>query len=723
MADFDAKKLEDSDGNGLNLTPTHFLDAQGNKHSIEVEFGKKQNTLSVEADSADIDDSTPIIKTLDGTNLKTALAVKFWNYIKGKANSVYAALSHTHTKSQITDFAHTHTTDSADVVNSNGTSVIKDTTDFVTTHADGYSSTNKKIYRRNSKSYVWPWIKGLLSSESGVNISGSASKLGLSSAVGDSTQPVYFNANGLPVVIPKTAATIDGTSVNVLNVAVKTAESSDSALKAGKLSKPSQATNAIDAKEPEGVYMNMGYRTGSSNNGYPAQYGNVLTLGGTGGSQLFLEWSGTTQGIARVWYRNRRDVATAAGECWSEWKALAWYDEKQNNLPNNGGSGANLKYNINISGTADNAIAADAAGVAGKLDASGGSSIQPVYFPSSGNNAGKPVPIPFDSTLTSYLTLQVTNANYANSSGTAGKWTTPRSITIKDDSLTNAGTPTTGVDGSGNIILRLPTTIIANLAGTAEQANKDSNGNWIHLTYATKSELSTNHYTKSQSDSLFAAASEGSLGFSSPGNPQNYSTGTSSSLSGNYIVQFAKGSLYANSINVLPTFAEGTTGYRVNVPLYKDTTERDTSTTLVPNSTTVGYGTILNYAYQRRSGKIGTLVGAVCFRPVVYKYVYGSVQQDTLLTDSEDWYLLSKSGTKVKGSVKPSDYSTLSIAMPSGFNNVTGVGIVNVIENSSVTARVWCKMENGLLTFITDASNFSVFTRGKFYGFNVILNF
>lgn len=711
MAEYDAKGLQDKDNNKLNFTPTHFMDAQGNSKSIEVEFGKKQSTLSVEADSADIDDSTPIVKTLDGTKLKTSLAVKFWNYIKGKANSVYAAINHT------------HVTDSAEVVNSVGDGVITDDTDFVTTHINGYSSTNKKLYRRNSKTRVWPWIKGLLASESNVNISGSASKLGLSSAVGDDTQPVYFNANGIPAVIPKTAATIDGTSVNVLNVAVKTAESSDRALKAGKLSKPSQATNAIDAKEPEGVYMNMGYRTGSSNNGYPAQYGNVLTLGGAGGSQLFLEWSNTTKGIARVWYRNRRDVATASGECWSEWKALAWYDEKQNALPNNGGSGASLKYGINISGTADNALAADAAGVAGKLDASGGSSIQPVYFPSSGNNAGKPVPIPFDSTLTSYLTLQVTNANYANSSGTAGKWTTPRSITIKDDSLTNAGTPTTGVDGSGNIVLRLPTTIIANLAGTAEMANKDSNGNWIHLTYATKAEVDTNHYTKNQSDSIFAAASEGSLGFSSPGNPQNYSTGTSSSLSGNYIVQFSKGANYANSINVLPTFAEGTTGYRVNVPLYKDTTERDTSTTLVPNSTTVGYGTILNYAYQRRSGKIGTLVGAVCFRPVVYKYVYGSVQQDTLLTDSEDWYLLSKSGTKVKGSVKPSDYSTLSIAMPSGFNNVTGVGIVNVIENSSVTARVWCKIENGLLIFITDASNFSVFTRGKFYGFNVILNF
>ena len=32
-------------------------------------------------------------------------AIKMWNYIKGKADAVYAALSHTHTVSQITDFS------------------------------------------------------------------------------------------------------------------------------------------------------------------------------------------------------------------------------------------------------------------------------------------------------------------------------------------------------------------------------------------------------------------------------------------------------------------------------------------------------------------------------------------------------------------------------------------------------------------------------------------
>lgn len=88
MAEYDAKGLQDKDNNNLNFTPTNFMDAQGNSKSIEVEFGKKQNTLSLEADSADIDDSTTIVKTLDGAKLKTALAVKFWNYIKGKISSV-----------------------------------------------------------------------------------------------------------------------------------------------------------------------------------------------------------------------------------------------------------------------------------------------------------------------------------------------------------------------------------------------------------------------------------------------------------------------------------------------------------------------------------------------------------------------------------------------------------------------------------------------------------
>lgn len=88
MADYDAKGLQDQDDNNLNFTPTHFMDAQGNSKSIEVEFGKKQNTISTEDDNSDIADNTVLAKTLANNKLKTTLAVRLWNYIKGKINPI-----------------------------------------------------------------------------------------------------------------------------------------------------------------------------------------------------------------------------------------------------------------------------------------------------------------------------------------------------------------------------------------------------------------------------------------------------------------------------------------------------------------------------------------------------------------------------------------------------------------------------------------------------------
>lgn len=93
---------------------------------------------------------------------------------------------------------------------------------------------------------------------------------------------------------------------------------------ADKLAMPSSGSNAITGVESSGGYLTQAY----SNTGYPETYGNVLTVGGKGGSQLFMGWAGSTQGISKVYYRNRRDVATTSGECWSDWKAFAWSDHK-----------------------------------------------------------------------------------------------------------------------------------------------------------------------------------------------------------------------------------------------------------------------------------------------------------------------------------------------------------------------------------------------------------
>ena len=75
---------------------------------------------------------------------------------------------------------HVHNTDANEVTDSAAAStldVVTDTTEIVTTNTAGYgnsSTQDKKLYRRPIKSKLWPWIKGLLSSDTGVNVSGSS---------------------------------------------------------------------------------------------------------------------------------------------------------------------------------------------------------------------------------------------------------------------------------------------------------------------------------------------------------------------------------------------------------------------------------------------------------------------------------------------------------------------------------------------------------------------
>lgn len=76
---------------------------------------------------------------------------------------------------------------------------------------------------------------------------------------------------------------------------------------------------AITGREEAGLHMEIVY-----NNGYPCSYGNVITVGGEGGGQLLLGWSGTNGAVERVYYRNRRDQNNA----WSEWRAMAFTTDK-----------------------------------------------------------------------------------------------------------------------------------------------------------------------------------------------------------------------------------------------------------------------------------------------------------------------------------------------------------------------------------------------------------
>ena len=51
------------------------------------------------------------------------------------------------------------------------------------------------------------------------------------------------------------------------------------------------------------------------NNGYPTTYGNLITLGGGGGGELLIGWSGSTGSHADNYIRSRRDTGTT----WSPW--------------------------------------------------------------------------------------------------------------------------------------------------------------------------------------------------------------------------------------------------------------------------------------------------------------------------------------------------------------------------------------------------------------------
>ena len=149
------------------------------------------------------------------------------------------------------------------------------------------------------------------------------------------------------------SATINGNYLRVNTGGTNADLTIPYATKAGsadKLTMPSSGSNAITGVESSGGYLTQAY----SNTGYPETYGNVLTVGGKGGSQLFMGWSGSTQGISKVYYRNRHDVATTSGECWSDWKAFAWSDHKHSGSDITSGT-----VGVSYGGTGKSSVTAD----------------------------------------------------------------------------------------------------------------------------------------------------------------------------------------------------------------------------------------------------------------------------------------------------------------------------------------------------------------------------
>ncbi len=83
-------------------------------------------------------------------------------------------------------------------------------------------------------------------------------------------------------------------------------------------------------------------------NGYPTSYGNALTLGGAGGGELLIGWSGTTGAHADNYVRSRRDT----GNTWSPWAKLLTDVNFNSHAPTLTGGGASGTWTINITGQA-----------------------------------------------------------------------------------------------------------------------------------------------------------------------------------------------------------------------------------------------------------------------------------------------------------------------------------------------------------------------------------
>jgi hypothetical protein len=95
--------------------------------------------------------------------------------------------------------------------------------------------------------------------------------------------------------------------------------------------------------EPSGLRLRSVY-----SNGYPTSYGNALTLGGAGGGELLIGWSGSTGAHADNYVRSRRDT----GNVWSAWAKLISDVNINSYAPTLTGGNASGTWGINITGNA-----------------------------------------------------------------------------------------------------------------------------------------------------------------------------------------------------------------------------------------------------------------------------------------------------------------------------------------------------------------------------------
>ena len=158
----------------------------------------------------------------------------------------------------------------------------------------------------------------------------------------------YDWPNGRPGTVTNEAAILDSNgntkfpkNVTAANFVGHLTGNADSATKLANNGNRNDIANGAKALSGLSVYQCY------LNTGYPQQYGNVVSIGGTGDNELFLGWADDS----RLLYRAKRDTESN----WESWRAIAFTDEINNYAPTKTGGGASGTWGINISGTATNA--------------------------------------------------------------------------------------------------------------------------------------------------------------------------------------------------------------------------------------------------------------------------------------------------------------------------------------------------------------------------------
>lgn len=318
------------------------------------DLSKLVDTLETSADAVEDADTVMVGATVtsdDGsatTKYTRRPLAALWNWIKAKADTLYAAVGHTHNYAGSTepggdairalavkDYAGSQT------IEIGYASAGLTTTNL--THIAGYTDNGTKI-KDVSKDVLKSWI-GLESylPLTGGNMTGNIGYTGTKASCTmiqfiDNTSDTYGNGiaiggGGATIVGGGEAAYVcgellssggderlilandDGIDIytNCQNGASSATHVtidangvySGTASSAYTIKNQGNATAITGVIGTKGLSLQQVY-----NNGYPTSYGNVLSIGGDGDGQILAGWSGSNNGIERLYYRNRRDMCS-----------------------------------------------------------------------------------------------------------------------------------------------------------------------------------------------------------------------------------------------------------------------------------------------------------------------------------------------------------------------------------------------------------------------------